>query len=338
MAWIWLGIGIVAAAIGAGVITETLAESRDRAKFPPPGQMVDVGGGRRMHILCRGPEPGATPSAPMGPTVIIEQGAGSPAMLWWPLAAKIAPFARICTYDRAGYQWSDPAPRTRSLQDRVTDLHTLLAGAQIPGPPGGQYVLVAHSFGGPIARLYAQTYPDQIAGMVLVDTPEEAVIFRPSYHAYARKIGLFARALEVAAHVGLVRFGLTFWRTVPDGFTPTEFATLKSHLARPAFFRAMADDPAALERVPPDMQRPGGFGTLGDKPLVVLAHGIPFPGPAAVLEEGWAEGQQRLAHLSTRGELVHATHSNHMIQSDEPELVIEAIRQVVNSKTVKTKA
>jgi pimeloyl-ACP methyl ester carboxylesterase len=324
MAWVWLSIGIVGAAVSAGVITEKLAEVRDRAKFPPPGQIVDVGSGRRMHILCRG----ATP----GPTLIIEQGAGSPSMLWWPIAAQIAPFARICTYDRAGYQWSDPAPRTRSLQDRVTDLHTLLAGAQIPGP----FVLVAHSFGGPIARLYAHTYPDQIAGMVLVDTPEEAVIFRPSYVAYAGKIAVFARALEVAAHVGLVRLGLTFWRTAPDGFTAAEFATLKSHLARPAFFRAMADDPAALERVPPAMQHPGGFGTLGDKPLVVLAHGIPFPGPAAVLEEGWADGQERLAHLSTSGELVHATHSNHMIQSDEPELIVEAIRRVVE-KVTKTK-
>jgi pimeloyl-ACP methyl ester carboxylesterase len=324
MAWLWPSIGIVAAAVAFGLIAESVAESRDSAKFPPPGQMVDIGGGRRLHILCRG--------LAQGPTVIIEQGAGSPAMLWGPIAAKIAPFARICTYDRAGYEWSDPAPRTRSLQDRVTDLHTLLAGAEIPGP----YVLVAHSFGGPIARLYAAAYPDQVAAMVLVDTPEEAVIFRPSYIAYASKIALFARALEVAARLGLVRLGLTFWRTLPDSFTAAEFATLKSHLARPAFFRAMADDPAALARVPPAMQHPGGFGTLGDKPLVVLAHGIPFPGPAAVLEEGWADGQERLAHLSTSGELVHATHSNHMIQSDQPELVVEAIRKVVE-KVTKTK-
>jgi len=311
MVWVWSAIGVLAAALCAGAIAEHVGEGRDQARFPPPGRMVDVGG-RQMHILCKGNAP--------APTVVIEQGAGSPSMLWWPLMDQVAAFARVCTYDRAGYQWSDAAPGARSLQDRVADLHAVLAGAGTPGP----YVLVAHSFGGPLVRLFAQAYPDQVAGMVLVDTPDETVVFRPSYLKYAGQIGSFARVLNVAARFGLVRAAISFWRTVPDGFTADQFAALKAHLSRPAFFAAMADDVAALARTPP-----GSFGHLGDKPLVVLRHGIPFPGPAAVLEDGWEAGQERLAKLSTHGELVLAAKSNHMIQSDEPELVVNAIRRVV---------
>jgi hypothetical protein len=91
----------------------------------------------------------------------------------------------------------------------------------------------------------------------------------------------------------------------------------------------MADDPIALSRVPEPMRRIGGFGALGDRPLVVITHAIPSPGPAVVLEHGWREGQERLARLSTRGELVVATRSNHMVQSDQPDLVADAVRRVV---------
>jgi len=324
MAWMWTAVGVVAAGLACGLLAEAVLEARDTQRFPPPGRMVEVAGGRRLHILCKGTQP--------GPTVVIEQGAGSPSILWWPLQDRIAAFARVCTYDRAGYQWSDSATRHRSLEARAADLHAVLAGAGIPGP----YILVAHSFGGPLVRLFARDYPDKVAGMVLVDTPEEAVIFGPAYLGYARKIGLFARAVEVAARLGLVRLALTFWHKLPEGFSPHSFAALKAMLARPAFFRAMADDVAALDRVAADRRHRGAFGTLGDKPLVVLEHGIPFPGPAAVLEDGWADGQARLAKLSTRGELILATHSNHMIQSDEPDLVIDAIRRVTSAASAPT--
>ncbi len=324
MVWLWSAIGVLAAALCIGFLVESVGEARDNARFPPPGRMVDVGG-RRMHILCNGDGNGDGNGDAPGPTVVVEQGAGSPSMLWWPLVDQVAAFARVCTYDRAGYQWSDATPGARSLQDRVADLHALLVGAGTPGP----YVFVAHSFGGPLVRLFALAYPDQVAGMVLVDTPDETVIFRPSYLKYAGQIGGVAGVLHVAARFGLVRAAISLWRTVPNGFTAEQFAALKAHLARPRFFAALADDVAALARVPPGQREPDAFGRLGTKPLVVLRHGIPFPGPAAVLEDGWEAGQERLAAMSTHGELVLAAKSNHMIQSDEPELVINAIRRVL---------
>jgi pimeloyl-ACP methyl ester carboxylesterase len=308
MGWIWWGIGITAALLSTAFGAEKLAEARDSKRFPAPGHMVESGG-RKLHVLCKGES---------GPTVVIEQGAGSPSILWWPIQDHVASFARVCTYDRAGYQWSDPAPRVRSMQDRVNDLSAVLG--HLPGP----YVLVAHSFGGPLIRLYAQAHPEQVAGMVLVDTPEESVIFRPAYRSYGAKMGWAARGIEIAARFGVVRFALRWMTEIPSGLNAESFAALKAAIAKPDFFRAMSDDPSALDRGPQD------FGhTFGDKPLVVIRHGQAFPGPAAVLEDGWEDGQKRLAAMSTRGELIVAEKSNHMIQSDEPDVVISAIGRVV---------
>jgi len=179
MGWAWWCLCGLAALLGLTASAEAICEARDRVRFPPPGQMIDIGG-RRLHILCKGTAP--------GPTIVIEQGAGSPSILWWPIQDKVAAFARVCTYDRAGYLWSDPAKTVRTLEDRVADLHALLAGAKIPAP----YILVGHSFGGPLVRLYAHLHPTEIAGMVLVDTTEEGVILRPSFDDYVKKLGYLA--------------------------------------------------------------------------------------------------------------------------------------------------
>jgi pimeloyl-ACP methyl ester carboxylesterase len=318
MGWAWWCLCVLGLLLGLAASAESLCEARDRARFPPPGQMIDIGG-RRLHILCKG--------TASGPTVVIEQGAGSPSILWWPIQAKVASFARVCTYDRAFYLWSDPAKSVRTLEDRVEDLHALLAGAKIPPP----YILVAHSFGGPLVRLYAHLHPAEIGGMVLVDTPEEGVILRPSFDDYVRKLGYFAAGLQVAARFGVLRLAATFMTTVPEGLDENAFRALKALSARPDFFRAMRDDPAALSRQPETLRALTGPNSLGEIPLIVITHALPFPGPAAVLEDGWHDGQHRLAALSSRGELIVAEHSNHMVQSDQPDLVIDAIRGVTTS-------
>ena len=318
MGWAWWCLCGLAALLGLTASAEAICEARDRVRFPPPGQMIDIGG-RRLHILCKGTAP--------GPTIVIEQGAGSPSILWWPIQDKVAAFARVCTYDRAGYLWSDPAKTVRTLEDRVADLHALLAGAKIPAP----YILVGHSFGGPLVRLYAHLHPTEIAGMVLVDTTEEGVILRPSFDDYVKKLGYFAAGLQVAARFGVLRLAAAFMTKGPEGLDENAFRALKALSVRPDFFRAMRDDPVALSRQPETLRTLGGAGSLGEIPLIVITHALPFPGPAAVLEDGWREGQHRLAALSTRGELIVAERSNHMVQSDQPDLVINAIRRVTTS-------
>jgi pimeloyl-ACP methyl ester carboxylesterase len=316
MSWLTWSAALLAGLAATALLAEALIEARDRAAIPPPGQLVDIGG-RRLHILCQGNAP--------GPTVVIEQGAGSPSILWWPIQTRVAAFARVCTYDRAGMLWSDPAPNAATLPDRVSDLHALLHAANVPGP----YVLVGHSFGGPLIRLYTQAYPAEVAGLVLVDAAPEVAIFRPSFTDYTFKLGLFVRAAGLAARFGLLHAAAALI-TPPPTMPPAATRALKAFVATPRFFRTMAADLAALTGLPPARRVEGGFGdTLGHRPVIVLTHSEPFPGPAAVLEPGWAEAQARIAAQSTHGELIVATGCNHMIPFEAPELVIDAIRRVV---------
>ena len=147
----------------AGYLYERISETRDASADPSPGQMVAVGD-HRLHLLCTGT---------VGPTVIIEQGAGEPAIFWWPVQEKVSAFARVCTYDRAGYGWSDPCRASRTIQERAEELHALLVNAAVPGP----FVLVAHSYGGLIVRWFAREYRDKVAGLVLVDSRRRGLDF-----------------------------------------------------------------------------------------------------------------------------------------------------------------
>ncbi len=314
----FLGAAVIVALLAAGLLFEAVSEAWTGRRYPPPGRLVDVGG-RRLHILCKGTAD--------GPTVVIEQGAGSPSIFWWPIQDAVGRFARVCTYDRAGVLWSDPAPGLRSLDDRVDDLHALLARAQVPGP----YVLVGHSYGGPLVRMFARRYPEASAGMVLVDTPEEGVIFRPAYPAYVRKLGQVLDAARLAARLGLLRLVLPLVSRPEGGVTPEMNRIAIGFMARPSFVRLMHQDMASLDTARAATERAGGFGSLGDRPLVVITHSKPFPGPAASLEDGWMDGQKQLAALSTDSELQVAYKSNHMINLEEPELVVDAIRRVVTA-------
>jgi pimeloyl-ACP methyl ester carboxylesterase len=266
--------------------------------------MVSVGD-HKLHLLCKGNA---------APTVVIEQGAGEPSRLWWPVQDQVAEFARVCTYDRAGYGWSDPVPAGRTIAERTEELHALLANAGIPGP----YILVAHSYGGLIVRGFARKYCDQTAGLVFVDTPDEATIFRQEVLNFYSRVRLMSKAVEFATRFGLVRLLGTCFPSIRTGFP----------FSRAGEYAVAADDLASLERAEIAMRNSVAPRSLGDRPLAVLTHGQPFPGPFAILESGWSEGQTRLAALSTNSLLIVAKKSNHMIELDEPGLVVEAIRRV----------
>lgn len=298
-----------------GALYEKIAEVRFARRHRPSGRLVDVGG-RRLHLDCKGQGD--------GPTVVIEQGAASPSVVWEPIQARLAAAGRVCLYDRAGYQWSDPAPGARSLTDRADDLHRLLTTAGVPGP----YVLVAHSYGGAISRVFAHRHPHDVASMVLVDVPEEAVIFRPAFADYRRQfLGLVAVG-RAAARLGIVRLVMGAISRPEGGMTAEMNARMIGFISNPSFGDPLADELASLANGRQELEAMGGPGALGDLPLVVITHEKPFPGFAGLLEPGWQEGQRRLAALSTRGRLVVARKSSHMIQAEEPELVLEAVEQV----------
>ena len=283
----------------AGYIYERVGEWNEARRNPAPGRMVAVGD-RKLHILCKGR--GAS-------TVVIEQGAGEPSRLWRPLQDQVAEFAHVCTYDRAGYGWSEQARGGRTIEERAGELHALLTNGSVPAP----YILVAHSYGGLIVRSFAEKYPELAVGLVLVDTPEEGCIFRQDVLDFYSKIGAMMTAAGFMARFGLLRL-MSHWISLDRVGFP---------FIRQVEYAAAADDLASLRRVP----RPN-LGNLGDLPIVVITHGQPFPGPFAILEKGWTEGQMRLASLSTRSELIVAKNSNHMIQIDEPAVIVDAIRRL----------
>jgi pimeloyl-ACP methyl ester carboxylesterase len=156
-----LVIGLVALAV-IGVIYQAFATEIYRRIYPPPGELVDVGG-HTLHINCVGEG---------SPTVILESALGATSVDWANIQPEVANTTRVCAYDRAGTGWSEPGPGPGDPQQIAGELHILLGNAGIDGP----YVLVGHSFGGLYVRMYADLYPNEVEGMVLVDSshPEQS--------------------------------------------------------------------------------------------------------------------------------------------------------------------
>jgi pimeloyl-ACP methyl ester carboxylesterase len=269
--------------------------------------LVDIGGGRRLYLECRGTG---------SPTVVLEAGYRSPATVWSDdlqqpeaprtmVLAGVAAFTRVCLYERPGAaallddalhpSRSDPAPQPRTAESVAAELHALLRAAQVPGP----YVLVGHSLGGMFVRLYASTYPDEVVGLVEVDAWNERLqdLLTPSdWAAYVR--------LNSAVPPKLAGY---------QDYETLDFA------AASATMRSAADaQPLRL------------------MPLAVLAKGQSFGIPAEALgfdpdalDQAWARAQEQLATLAPRARSFVATESAHYIQLQQPSLVTEAIRQVV---------
>jgi hypothetical protein len=153
----WLLYPVIGAlaVTAVGGIVESVALTRDEGRYPMPGASYDVGG-HRLHLNCTGTG---------SPTVVLENGLGETSPLWSGITAQVARTTRVCAYDRAGQGWSGDAAHPQDGIAVAADLHTLLARAGETGP----YVLVGHSSGGAHAMTYAARYPEQVAGMVLLD-------------------------------------------------------------------------------------------------------------------------------------------------------------------------
>jgi pimeloyl-ACP methyl ester carboxylesterase len=303
-----------------------------RAKYPPPGQMVDVGG-YDMHVYCLGSG---------SPTVILDAGLGDFSLTWSLVQPDVAQSTRVCAYDRAGLGWSERGPKPRTVENIVEELHTLLAEGGIGGP----YVLVGHSMGGVYMRAYAFRYPEDVVGMVLVDTSHEdqESRFPAAFSEVDKRVSAqMAQFLVVPRLVN--SFGLMAMspQDYPDAYLPPVSEDVKEVyrgviLSDTRYFAAVAELYAHLEENFAEV-REMKITTLGDIPLVVLSAGKPeipegyglTAEDMAQLQAATAEMQAELAALSAQGELVIAEESSHYIQFDQPELVIDAIREVVEA-------
>jgi pimeloyl-ACP methyl ester carboxylesterase len=158
------GVGLL---LVAGVTTEAIAARRDAARWPVPGELVQLDDGRQLHVQTANPDAA-------GPTVVLEAGAGLPSFLFDDLTAALGDDLPVLAYDRAGSGYSDGHPRAGSLEQVTADLHELLAEVELPGP----YLLVGHSIGGHYARAYAAGHPGEVAGLVLLDPRHEQLSAR----------------------------------------------------------------------------------------------------------------------------------------------------------------
>jgi pimeloyl-ACP methyl ester carboxylesterase len=309
--FVWL-VFVVAPASFAAVPADAAAQASPVGKQTASGNfvgLVEIGGGRRIWLECNGSG---------SPTVILESGYRTAAMTWTedleqPSAPRtmvlpsVARKTRVCTYERPGAaaelpdgfhpSRSDPVPMPRSAGSVVADLHALLDAAGEPGP----YVLVGHSLGGLFVRLYTATYPDDVAGMVLVDAlspPLETFLGPKDWETY-------------------VRFNLAHPAGLPE-YPALE--TLDFGAATRSLNEAVAASP------------------LRPMPLFVLSKGKPFGVTAemigfdpAVLETAWAKAQNGLTTLLPGARHAVATKSSHYIQIQQPDLVINAIDEVVDA-------
>ena len=152
---LWLVVALLALAV-VGAIYQAVATERAERAYPPPGEMVDVGG-HSLHINCVGEG---------SPTVVLDAGTGGMSANWVLVQREVSHTTRVCAYDRAGMGWSEMGPEPRDAKRITGELHALFEGAGIEDP----YVMVGHSFGGLYAQTYAARYPEEVAGVGLVQS------------------------------------------------------------------------------------------------------------------------------------------------------------------------
>lgn len=313
----------------AAYVTEKIALARLPGKYPPPGQMIDVGD-YSLHLHCTG-EPSDKP------VVVVSSGFSLSSIHWALVQPEVATFTRICAYDRlgSGYSFADPAPLT--YHQEVEDLHTLLEKVGVEGP----YILVGHSYGGAVMQVYAVRYQEDVSGMVMVDarTRDMDSQFPAQYIQAAERT---STGVAVFSFPGLFRILSWFGLFRVDIATDPFFSKLPPDVQQAAYDLDYNSRMFTFQTVMgrADVEREAQFSTeapLPDIPMIVIARGVPesLPGPgvdeatALQYEQIWRELQVELASETSDGTLIVAEKSGHNIFVDQPEVVIKAIRTLV---------
>lgn len=320
-----IGVGVLAllvAAVLSGTAYEMWARHRVASEFAPPGKLVDIGG-RRIHLDCRGA--GA-------PIVVFESGLDMYGSLSWSAVQdQVAQTTRACTYDRAGILWSDRAQGARNGAAVAADLHAALQAAGERGP----YVMVGHSLGGPYVMTFVQRFGDDVAGVVFVDAshPDQQQKIQEAIGQPVEPSMAGPKLAAALAWMGLPRL---FAGSAGHPQAPARAnAAMSAYL--PSSLGPMLDEQAAIDQTFRDA---GALRSLGRRPLVVLTAAAPLKAADLAALKLTSEQGQRLqsvwldlhddeASWSSHSRQVRLRDSHHYIQFEQPDAVIDAVREVV---------
>lgn len=304
---VWMFVGLLAAAV-IGIVYQAVATEIDQRTYPPPGKLVDVGD-HRLHINCTGRG---------SPTVILESANGGMSAHWVRVQQQVAQTTRVCAYDRAGLGWSESGQEPRDAKQVSGELHALLEGADVPGP----YVLVGHSYGGLYARMYAGRYPDEVAGLVLIDSshPEQFTRSSQGRAMYERAKRLTA-LLPLFTRLGVIRLS-NYFPAHPD-LPSQQRAQVEASNSSTQHLVATAEE---FRATPQTTAQVRVTGSLGDKPLAVISAGEQSP--------GWLEMQDEMATLSPNsihGVVDGGTHASLLYDKRDAQVSGASIEQVVRA-------
>ena len=318
----------------AGFLYQSIGANRDRKRYTTPGRWVEIAHGRRLYVVEKGTG---------GPAVLFEAGIAATNLNWFHVQETVSRFTFTASYDRSGLGWSSPCRTARTPGNIAVELHAMLQSAGIKPP----YILVGHSFGGLVVRRYAVTYPDDVAGVVLVDPMrcEEWPPLNPTKQSMIDRGRRLSRYAIPIARFGLARLAVTsllcrsgrlsghlagaagvggrhVLRRVTEevGKMPRElWPVVAAHWSRPGYYAGMR---SYVEAVPETVREMQDIKPIQAIPVLVLTPGKSTPLSAQCLEKIGNNVQQ-----------VIAAESAHWIHLDEPQLVVESIREMVVARS-----
>jgi pimeloyl-ACP methyl ester carboxylesterase len=326
---LWM-LPIAAVVPVAGCVYQWIGSLRDRRRYTRIGRWVEIGRGRRLYLLQKGSG---------GPAVLFEAGIAATNLNWHHIQETVSLFTCTASYDRSGLGWSSPIRTVRTLANITSELHTMLQRAGIKPP----YILVGHSFGGLVMRCYAATYPEDVAGVVLIDPMrcEEWPPLNPSRQSMIDRFKKLSKYAIPIAHFGLARLAVTSLLcrsgklsghlagaagaggrhvlarvTEEVGKMPREvWPIVAAHWSRPSYYDALRRH---VEAVPDTVREMLETDPIREIPVMLLTPGKSTPLSNECLEQ-----------IGNNVRQVIATESAHWIHLDEPELVVNSIREMV---------